>query len=95
MNYEPFKWIVGLSESLEDSAGRECRKILSSLFLPETLSNLINDILDFHGHAPADIQLNRRAVNVHGIAGHSSSISRTTGKSDLVNLISPTLPLLK
>jgi two-component system sensor histidine kinase ChiS len=74
----------------------ECRKTLNSLSLQaERLSNLVNDILDFSRLKKHDLQLSRRAVNVHGMAELLIRLNKPLlqGKDvTLVNLIPPSLP---
>jgi signal transduction histidine kinase/streptogramin lyase len=93
----PLNGIVGLSESLLEDApkGRMQEDLELIISSGRRLSNLVNDILDFSRLKKHDLQLSRRAVNVHGMAELLIRLNKPLlqGKEvTLVNLIPPTLP---
>jgi signal transduction histidine kinase/class 3 adenylate cyclase len=97
----PLTGIIGLADSMLDGAGgpltRAQQKNLDLIVSSgRRLTSLVNDILDFSRLQHKDLQLQRKPVDVHGVASVVLNLSSPllAGKSlELVNQIPTDFPL--
>lgn len=96
----PLNGIIGLAESLGAGAGgpvsEEARADLKMISLSgRRLNNLVNDILDLSRLKSSDIQLHRKAVDVHSLADTVLAVTEplTRGRRlSLINAIPADIP---